>query len=150
LVLPYSFFIGCFGPEKHWRFGLCNCLKIGIRTAIKKHKAAERWQAPLPAHALRQSRGRWEATPFLIILPLTAPHAWSTIRDAVARRWYRLARTTLALFQEEDGYVARPLEKDERIEFDPDELLKGLDLVEVLWQDELVLMFAADLMSLIW
>jgi hypothetical protein len=68
----------------------------------------------------------------------------------VARRRYRLARTTLALFQDEEGYVARPLEKDERIEFDPDELLKGLDLVEVLWQDELVLMFAADLMSLIW
>jgi len=66
----------------------------------------------------------------------------------VALQQYRLPRTTLALFQEEEGYVARPLEKNERIEFDPDELLRERDLVEVLWQDQLVLMFASDLKSL--
>ena len=62
---------------------------------------------------------------------------------------YRLTRTSIALFQEPEGYIARPVDQNERIEFDASELSSiGRMLIEVQWQAELILMFVSDLKSL--
>jgi hypothetical protein len=64
----------------------------------------------------------------------------------VARRRHRLARVTVALFNEAEGFVARQLPGDVTISFDPDDLLvKSHILIDVTWEDEMILMFASDL-----
>jgi len=75
------------------------------------------------------------------------PQPCARIPDAVARRKYRIAKSTLALFEENDGFVARPISEGSLIAFDPVSVANGV-LIEVLWQDNPVLMFAADLKSL--
>jgi hypothetical protein len=75
------------------------------------------------------------------------PQPCAKIPDAAARRRYRIAKSTLALFKEDEGFVARPISEGSVIAFDPVSVAKGV-LIEVLWQDKLVLMFAADLKSM--
>jgi hypothetical protein len=80
---------------------------------------------------------------------LTAPKCCDSIPDAVARRRYRTTRPTLALFEGEDGYIAKPIPEDACIEFDvADLLVKGANLVEVASEGRLVKMFVSDLKSL--
>ena len=57
---------------------------------------------------------------------------------------FRIPKPTLALFKEEDGYVGRPLPEGAAVSFDPQSLASGT-LIEVVWKDNLVLMFASDL-----
>ena len=65
------------------------------------------------------------------------------------RRQYRVTRPTLALFKSNEGHVARLLPNDARIAFDPDEVLaRAIALIGVVFEGELVLMFASDLKSL--
>jgi hypothetical protein len=64
----------------------------------------------------------------------------------VARRRYRLARATVALFNETEGFVSRQLPGDVTISFDSDDLLvKSHILIDVTWEDKMILMFASDL-----
>ena len=71
----------------------------------------------------------------------------SEARREVSR--YRITKNTVALFAAEDGYVARPVPEGTCIEFDPYILLSRKVLVEVLWDDQTVLMFATDLTNLV-
>lgn len=75
------------------------------------------------------------------------PQPCAKIPDVAARRRYRIAKSTLALFEEEEGFGARPISEGSVIAFDPVSVANGV-LIEVLWQDKLVLMFAADLKRL--
>jgi len=69
--------------------------------------------------------------------------------DAMARGLYRITRPTLALFESDGGYVARPLPDDACILFDPDDALaRGANLIEVIFEGQSVKMFAADLRNL--
>ena len=53
------------------------------------------------------------------------------------------------MFNEDNGFVPRGLPGDAAIAFDPDDLLvKSHILIDVLWEDKLILMFASDLKSL--
>lgn len=80
---------------------------------------------------------------------MTAPRCCDSIPDAVPRRQYRITRATLALFKSEDGYVAKLLPDGACIEVDPETLVaRGTSLVEVIFEDNLVLMFVSDLKSL--
>lgn len=64
----------------------------------------------------------------------------------MARHRYHLARATVALFNEAEGFVSRQLPGDAVIAFDPDDLLvKSHILIDVLWEGKLILMFASDL-----
>jgi hypothetical protein len=64
----------------------------------------------------------------------------------VAHRQHRLARVTVALFNEAEGFVVGQLPGDVTISFDPDDLLlKSRMLVDVTWEDKSILMFASDL-----
>ena len=50
------------------------------------------------------------------------------------------------MFNEAEGFVARQLPGDVTISFDPDDLLvKSHILIDVTWEDKLILMFASDL-----
>jgi len=60
------------------------------------------------------------------------------------RRKYCMAKSTLVLFKGDDGFVAKPIPEGSIIAFDPDNLVSG-KLIEVVWEDESVLMFASDL-----
>lgn len=67
----------------------------------------------------------------------------------MALRHYRITRPTLALFESDDGYVAKSLPKDACIEFDPDDVVaRGVSLIEVVFEGNPVKMFASDLTNL--
>jgi hypothetical protein len=56
---------------------------------------------------------------------------------------------TIALFKNQDKYVARPVFQDALIEFDPAGLLSPKLLIEVVIEkDQTILMFASDLKTL--
>lgn len=57
---------------------------------------------------------------------------------------YRITKTTLALFEVKGGYVARPVPDGAIIRFDPDTLPSKI-MVEVLFEDHVILMFTQDL-----
>ncbi len=61
---------------------------------------------------------------------------------------YRITKNTIALFADDDGYVARQVAEGSCVRFDPHILLSRKVLVEVVWDDQKVLMFATDLKSM--
>jgi hypothetical protein len=89
-------------------------------------------------------RGQWRGLP----TPRRFKEHRPLFLSSVSRRQYHLARATVALFNEDVGFVARPLPDNVSIAFDPDDLLvKSHILIDVLWEDKLILMFASDLKS---
>jgi hypothetical protein len=64
----------------------------------------------------------------------------------MARRQFRTAKQTRAFFREDEGYSARPLPAGSLILFDPYSLFAGV-LLEVVWEDQVILIFADDLRS---
>jgi hypothetical protein len=90
------------------------------------------------------SMGQWRGLP----TPRRFKEHRPSFLSSVSRRQYHLARATVALFNEDVGFVARPLPDNASIAFDPDDLLvKSHILIDVLWEDKLILMFASDLKS---
>jgi hypothetical protein len=61
---------------------------------------------------------------------------------------YRITKNTIALFADDDGYVARQVAEGSCVRFDPHILLSRKVLVEVVWDDQKVLMFATDLKNM--
>jgi hypothetical protein len=62
---------------------------------------------------------------------------------------YRLTHSTLALFEEPGGAVAKPLPENALVTFDPADLgITENVMVTVIWETSTVKMFAADLRTL--
>jgi hypothetical protein len=60
------------------------------------------------------------------------------------RYQFQTDKQARAFFQEDEGYAVRPLPAGSVILFDPYSLLAGV-LLEVVWQNQVILMFADDL-----
>jgi hypothetical protein len=63
---------------------------------------------------------------------------------------YRITKNTIALLEDDEGAgcVARPVAEGTCIAFDPHVLLSSRILVEVVWDHQTALMFAADLKAI--
>jgi hypothetical protein len=77
----------------------------------------------------------------MLVLDMDSEAGWEAPR-------YRITKNTIALLADDDGYVARQVAEGSCIRFDPHILLSRKVLVEVVWDDQKVLMFATDLKSM--